>query len=439
MGKIKLLLKKILPTSIINLLREIIYSKWIYEYYYTFLIKIQPLRYKFIVLKLKKKEKIKVAFFVTHSNSWKYDGIYKLMTSHDRFDPIIIICPVVNFGYENMLVEIDKCKKRFEDESYNVIVAYNKLSDEYLDVKKLVAPDVIFHVNPYKGLIDDRYYITNYLNCLNCYVSYAFNNTSKYEFNYNQLLHNLVWKNYVETSEYKDYAIQYSKCKGKNVEVTGYPGIDNLINTSYKAKDSWKIQDRNIKRIIWAPHHTIEPNGVINYSCFLQYHDIILKLADKYKNDIQIAFKPHPLLKVKLYKLWGIDKTNSYYEQWSLRDNCFLCDGDYIDLFLTSDAMVHDSGSFLIEYLFTKKPVMRTCFLDNWKDELNDFAKKCINVYYLGFNENDIENFIINIINNKDELKIERDFFVDKKLSLEDNVIPSKRILMNIEEELNFN
>ena len=131
----------------------------------------------------------------------------------------------------------------------------------------------------------------------------------------------LVWRLYAETEKHKQYSQIYAYNKGINVKVTGYPGIDKFIDKSYKPKDTWKIKDLSLKRIIWAPHHTFSEDEVVYYSCFLQYHQFMLDLASKYEGKIQLAFKPHPLLRVKLNKYWGKDRTDRYYDAWANLSN----------------------------------------------------------------------------------------------------------------------
>src|SRR5690606_23808246 len=122
---------------------------------------------------------------------------------------------------------------------------------------------------------------------------------------------------------------------------------------------TWKNKSTKLKRIIWAPHHRIDEKGSkYSFSNFLKFHQSFLELAQENSDKIQIAFKPHPLLKQKLYvhKDWGVEKTRQYYNSWAQLPNGQLALDDYIDLFLTSDAMILDSISFIAEYAFTRKP-----------------------------------------------------------------------------------
>ena len=60
--------------------------------------------------------------------------------------------------------------------------------------------------------------------------------------------------------------------------------------------------------------------------------------------------------------------------------NGMLCESDYIDLFLTSDAMIHDSGSFLIEYIYVNKPVQRIISNFEARNDFNSIGKKCFDI-----------------------------------------------------------
>ena len=96
--------------------------------------------------------------------------------------------------------------------------------------------------------------------------------------------------------------------------------------------------------------------------------------------------------------------------------------------------MIHDSGSFLIEYLYINKPVMRTNNGRKYEDQFNDFALKCLEYYYHGHSESDIEQFIINVIKDNDSLKEQRTLFQQDVL-LNDGIIPSERIYSFLKKE----
>lgn len=361
--------------------------------------------------RLYKKKTIRAIFMAIDVSVWKYDEVVRLMNKHPRFEPIIFVCPMVNYGREIMLERMKQCVSVYKSKGYKVICSYDEKNDRYIDLKKELHPDILFYTNPYKGLIDDRYYITNYKDILSVYVSYYFTCSIDMNFNTNVLLYNLVWRKYVENDYTRRICIDYAKNKGRNVVVTGYPGIEPLID-KHSVIDPYKGDAR--KRIIWAPHHTIEAS-LYGHTCFLKYADFMLQLARKYSN-VLFIFKPHPLLKAKLYKLWGTKRTDNYYELWRKGTNTFINEGEYVDLFLSSDAMIHDSGSYVVEYLYVNKPVMRTINDLPLKEQFNDFALACLDNYYMANKEQEVEQFVQNVINDVDPLKEQRTKFVNEVL-----------------------
>jgi hypothetical protein len=384
-----------------------------------------------IVLKsLKGKSTYKVVFFAMDASVWKYDYLYRLMEKSPLFDPIIVICPMAYYGRKNMLEKMEECRSQYTRKQYNIILAYNEKTDKYLDVKSEINPDIIFYTNPYQGLIDDRYYIDRFKDTLTCYVPYEYSETNLFQMFFNMPFHNYVWKYFLPTERHGKYSHNTAYNKGVNTVVTGYPGIDYFFDKDRIPNDVWKIKDPSIKRIIWAPHHTIKEKEVIHYSCFLYYYQTMLNLANKYKDKIQIAFKPHPHLKLKLYEIWGTERTDSYFSEWDRLSNGFCCSGDYTDLFLTSDAIIHDSGSFVAEYLYTLKPAMRTDSPKQTINEFNDFGEDCLKCYYHAKNESDIEDFILNVvINGEDSLKGKRLQFYNSTLIPPNGMMPSQNIM----------
>lgn len=399
----------------------------------TYIISRMPKMHLKSLQKVKGKRKIRCVFFALDKAIWKYDAVYQLMAKHSLFDPVILVCPIVNYGTDNMLRNMEECYALYKEKGYNVIKSYDVHSGKYLDVKEEINPDIIFYTNPYHGLIDERYYIANYLDILSVYVPYGFNNACAWDMIYNQLMNNVVWRMYVESDTHKEYARKFSRNQGRNAVVTGYPGIDCFIDPSYEIKvTNWKLEDEKYKKIIWAPHHTIEPVGIIDFSNFLKYCDFMLNMAMNFKDDVQFVFKPHPLLRNKLNILWGDKKTSEYYNKWETLFNTNSVDGDYIDLFLTSDAMIHDSASFLIEYLYVGKPVMRMMNDVEPESVLNGFALDCLDVYYKGYNEEDIEQFVHNVINGIDPMKEARDKHLKECLLPRNGITPSENIIADI-------
>ena len=398
----------------------------------------QPNRYKKALEELRNKEKIKVAFFALYSSVWKYNGLYQLMMGDSRFDPIIIVCPVVNYGKEHMLIEMEKTYSFFKKKNYNVVKTYNKENDSFLDVKKEIHPDIIFFTNPHP-ITKEKYYIRHFLDILTCYSPYGIMVANIEELQYDQLFHNILWKAYYETQIHKKMAIMNSRNKGKNVIVTGSPITDGFVYGYRIGKNVWKNTNPNFKRVIWAPHHTIESEGQLTYSCFFQLHQFMLDIANIYKNKMQIAFKPHPLLKEKLirHREWGEARTNKYYQQWSNLENGQLETDNYVELFNSSDAMIFDSASFIAEYLYCGKPSLFTFRNSKVKDQFNEFGKIAIEQHYHAVNERQIVDFMEKVVCNGEDVKRKKRIeFFEKNLITVNNRTASENIFYDLCESI---
>lgn len=437
MKALKLLVKQYLPKRMWGLLvisKSFVYHNCV-DLYDSYFIKKAPKKHRKALEIVRKKEKIKVAFFLTHESVWKYEVLFDLMLQHPRFEPQLFVCPVVNFGKENMLFEMNKTYISFKNKGYDVIKTYDNETGKYLDIKTIFSPDIIFYTNPYKGLVDKRYYVREFPNTLTCYVPYSIP-TVNYEFTYNLDFHNLVWKIFSETEIHLKMASEKQRNKGINRIVSGYPGFDPfLINK--KPKDIWNNKNPTLKKIIWTPHHLM--NELSKVSNFLEYYEFFLELAGTYKDKLQIAFNPHPLLRIKLENdpNWGKEKTDNYFNKWVNLENGQFGDGYYIDLFITSDALIHDSGSFMAEYLFTGKPTLFMVRDESIMDYWNDFGEKTVAVHYQSRNQKQVIDFIENVVlKENDSMKEERNSFVKNTLLPMNNITASENILNYLESQI---
>jgi hypothetical protein len=383
--------------------------------------------------RIRGKTKIKVAFLLIHESVWKYEDVYHSMLADTTFEPVIFICPQVTFGETPMLELLHQTWNSLKRKNYRVVSTL-KENGNWLDLKAEFNPDIVFFTNPY-NITRPEYCIDNFFDTLTCYVPYNFGNSHLLSMFHNQPFHNYVWKIFAETDFHRNCSEKFAANRGKNVIVTGFPGTDVFLNKNYSPRDPWKKGTTNRKKFIWAPHHTIDDSPeYIGFSSFLLYCDEMLNFASKYRQWAQFAFKPHPLLKARLenHKEWGREKTQEYFDQWTKPENCQLVEGNYIDLFITSDALIHDSGSFLIEYIYTGKPVLRTDKDHSICDRLNDFAVKAYNVHYIARNTNEIDRFISDVIHEIDPLLNHRKTFLREYLMPPGNNTASENIMQVI-------
>ena len=133
------LLKKIFPHSLIVAARRAVKSAA-----YMCL----NLRYIWKVRKLRAKNVVNVVFFVLFDSTWKLDYLYRKLSASSSFNPTIVVCPIVNFGRENMLQTLELTYRYFKSKGFNVVKSFEESTDTWLDVRKVLAPDVIFYSSP---------------------------------------------------------------------------------------------------------------------------------------------------------------------------------------------------------------------------------------------------------------------------------------------------
>ena len=404
-------LKSIISKKLRKKIKSIKLGDILFIYYYK--LKINHIRKR-----ISQYDELNVVFILMDLSMWKYEGLYQIMANHPRFNPVILIAPRINQNEEGMKLDSLKMIKNLKKKKYKIIEGYDFENKCWYDLKENINPNIIFYTQPYNTAIDKKYSIKNFKNHLICYIPYAFL-INFYKWGYDSLLHNISWKLFYPTNIHLETAKSLAKNRGANVFVTGYPIADEILDENRNVLDPWENKNKKIKRIIWAPHHSIsKEEGSLNLSNFLNNHQTMFDIAEKYKYQIHIAFKPHPILLSNLYNhsSWGKEKADAYYNKWEEISNGQLETGEYIDLMLESDAMIHDSGSFMAEYLYTKKPVFYLA-KNNRIENLCSFGKLAFDQHYKGYTGEEIEQFIVKVVLGKNDLRLEaRKIFFNKFL-----------------------
>jgi len=403
---------------------------------YDVLWSLQQFAYRRAVRKLQKVNRpLKVVFLTMYPSVWKYDSVYQLMQRDMRFNPIILVCPALDCEKDFMLKNTYETIKQFENRGYNVINAYDEKSGACLNIQKL-KPDIIMYSSLWTGHTDKKYDHIALRKYLKCYVNYGFCNIGA-EWGIASTFHGLMWRYFSECELNRQLAISLRPKEMQNMVVTGYPIYDEIMMAD-ESSAGWKNNSSKYKKVIWAPHHTISEQ-LVQFSTFLQNADAFLRIAEKYKDTVQFAFKPHPQLLTALYNHpdWGKERTDAYYAQWEKGENTVLVSGAYTALFKTSDAMIHDCGSFIVEYLYTQKPVMYLGV--NREEQSNEVGKRAYAAHYHGISAEDIERFITEVvINEKDTMQSVRNEFYQNILVPPNGKSVAENIIDEISKALNI-
>lgn len=372
------------------------------------LIPYYRLKQEYRICEIRKKNRIRVLFVIAELGSWKTEILYKEMLEHPRFEPLLGVTTSQEVpGSKTKLTEY------LNNKGYN-----------YLDIDKTdcciknVNPDIIFYYKPYVSSYPEGVFIERNRKPVVCQINYAFNQGGTAE-PYQHQIRRYAWKEFIENKLVLETMMSLKHVFTGNKVVTGTPMQDILLLSKDNFEDPWKDKTGK-KRIIYAPHHSLKGTngGFIEYSTFLENGEFILELAQKYSDSFTWAFKPHPTLYPKLLNLWGKERTDKYYNAWEKIGIGQLELGEYVGLFKHSDAMIHDSCSFITEYMYTQKPVMFLEEKQRTAEEmlLGEFGYKSYKQHYHGQTHKQIESFIIDVLNSVDLNIEQRIKFFDESL-----------------------
>lgn len=402
-------------------------------YHFVIITRLNDLYQWCYVRYLRHQDKVNVVFVATLLSQWKYQRVYELLKADSRFNAIILLAPMRH--YENS--EDYVAMKRMLDSNGVDYVDWEKLSEKDKNIRKSLRPDVMFYVQPYYHMYDKRVDSHSFKDKLICYSFYAFP-LYDLDFPYSMELHERAWKLFYVTNHDLEMANKYALNRGRNVEIVGYLNSD--VYQCHKAVDIWKPQSSKKKRVIWSPHFSITADSELNQSNFFDMADFMVRIAEDYRDSIQFAFKPHPKLKRELYlhPEWGKAKTDAYYELWDNMPNTQYNNGDFFDIFMTSDGMINDSGSFTAEYIYTLKPAINTYLdLECTKHNMSIVGLEAIDVQYYGQTEQDIRSFLSGVIlQGLDSKKQERQDFYDEYLKPTNGQLVAENIYQSIKREL---
>lgn len=362
---------------------------------------------KVLLQKKRRKDVWNVAFIVMSHTMWKEDGLYSLFASDDKFHPFLILAPSCRIYIDGegngnaYCAELQQMKVFFSDRGCEFLT-YDEFCESSIDV------DVAFYQQPYEDGCLPLIKPLRLRNTLLCYIPYSIP-TLFLRYDYEHLLMNIAWKLFYPTESCKRMVKELSINK-HNVEVSGYPSADRLLDAGAQTVNYWHTDK---KHIVWAPHHSLsEENKNIHQSTFLSYSEYMLSLAERYAEEIEVAFNPHPLLfeSLKTKQGWTNDDIEHYMLRWQKLGIVTL--DNYVDVFKTSDALIHDCASFMCEYMYTGKPALFLCrnSIAAHRRRLGELACNAFDAHYKAECADDIERFISDVVlHGNDNKKRERE------------------------------
>ena len=389
-----------------------------------------------VVRRVKANGKVRVVFLPMNCAMWRYGDIYRRMLNDPRFEPIIVTAPRIIQPKESFVREQRELVSYFQSQGIRAVVGYDEKQDRWVDLRTL-EPDVVFYTQPYDGLLPKEFEYWHNLRSLVCYAPYSFQ-FNKVGWNWDNALQNYAWRHYVSLPHHVELCRPFSRVRARNAVPVGYffeEEYQDALADRAQLDKVWRGDRR--KRVIWAPHHSIAAGASFKTSAFFEICDEMMRLREKYRDKIIFAFKPHPMLRDNLHQRWGKEKTEAYYADWANAENSFLDDGAFIPLFAGSDAMIHCSGSFIVDYIYTGKPVQYVYCKDRNAPDFGEIGDAALKAHYPAHGVAEIERFIEDVVlTGNDPMKKQREDVYQKYLGSPNGKTFSENVVEDILEGL---
>lgn len=378
--------------------------------------------------------KIVVGIMGVESSVWIGDELYHLLDRSETFVPYVFSLrartqpkeePVNQKTYEafnqNIRQKGMRLVENFDSEAQR----------EYTWDELPVHPDICIWLLPWMFLFQGDLRVWNFpLTTLHTLIPYGYPCTSDTEHTfdatyYNQQLHNLAWLIFLECKASRPLAARYCFSGDANCRYTGYPKMDAFFVPEAGEKAPWdELLKENgtpqAKKIIYSPHHSMRKEDMLTFSTFEANGRWMLELAKKYQKETVWVFKPHPQLGIKAIR-YGVfrdqQEWEAYLAEWEALPNATVqLSGPYHRLFQESDAIINDSASFMVEYLFVNKPMLE---LRRPEQAFDEFGQMVLEMLYQvdGKDTAGIERFLRDVVlDGKDTKREERAAFFAEHL-----------------------
>ncbi len=351
---------------------------------------------------------VPVAFRIDSLATWdKKSAVFSVMASDSSFAPVVAVTPGKWSGGKSYAEkEVQNIIATLRSEGINAVDATTLRPRDVIGALGIVVDDDPWEYKKPGGWLPSRFNF--YLWVI---IPYTMGMTLTADNHAASRSYRRAWRVFYPTEQWLELSAKGSARASSNGRFVGYPSIDQFVdgrNQSRSRRDGTGLNPDARPLLIWAPHWTIA-EGSGNQGAFLEWHEALLCLAKGDLSVVRWAFHPHPLLKSQLETKWGFRKADMYFAEWlaidDRRDRY-----SYSRLFGESSGLLHDSASFLGEYLFTGKPAGLMEREDQGHlSALNAVGKLCHDVHYKVKGEADLRNFVDVVCGSRvDDLKNKR-------------------------------
>lgn len=306
--------------------------------------------------------KVKVGFLVCEREKWNGDQLLRELENSGNFDcsfAVHLSSTAARLPHEERASDYEEQVTYFKTKGKVEFDLFDPERNQSFAIED-TDYDVLFIQQPWGAKDFPRRLVGRTL-CV--YMHYGFMMMANHGMHYNiSTFHSYLWKYFTQTESHRRLHIQNDPSANDKIVVTGYPKLDVYFEKepARTAVPAWKNHsDPFRRRIIFAPHHSVERNS-LGMATF-RWSGLELSSLRSEHQEIDWIYKPHPRMSLALQraKFMLAEEYDAYVQEWDQGENSSVYDdGDYFDIFRSSDALITDCGSFLAEYLPTGKPII---------------------------------------------------------------------------------
>lgn len=306
-------------------------------------------------------EPIRVVFVCHRPAVWEsLHSVYDAMKQDPGFSVTLVAVPnkkqLPKLGLAHEVYESEGAEEFWKAEG--CINGYDYETGKWLDLESL-KPDYVFFQTPYNICRPPQYHssvVSRYARI--CYVSYfgSYHTDEIYDectpLDYLRDLYFFFTQN-PDDDAYIKQRMELVSPHFCQVVNTGYPRYDRVEQFREQTCRLWNQTDTF--KIVWTPRWTTNEGNCH----FFTYKD---KIVDYCKQDagLELAFRPHP----QAFKEWNATgelpeaEANIYRRNFE-NSNLHLDESpNYYPVLYSSDCLVTDKSSILLDYFCTGKPII---------------------------------------------------------------------------------
>lgn len=349
--------------------------------------------------------------FVCHVPAlWSmFDSIYRALQDDARFAVTVVTLPYRHSTLADGQYKDEGIDNYLRERSIPTLEGRDRHTGRWLDPLTL-DPDYVFFQTPYR-LFDESWSVERIsIACRVCHIPYA---TDIFRGGIDETIHpewffkhvHLFFKEGELNKElFLDrYPAPPEWLDTGRIKVSGQPKLDFIASGRLFSDAIWKGGDRTRgRRVLWTPRWNTA-DGVCH---FFDYKDFFQQYFGN-RPDASFVFRPHPLCLQNFVATGEMSSADQHLmlAAYDASPNMLLDrSGGYHDTFMTSDMIVTDLSSMLLEYFATGKPVIYT----HRENQFNPLGERLAAGCYWVRNQQELQSTLDMLMDGDDPMRAQR-------------------------------